>query len=139
MLLQDKVAVVYGGAGSIGSALARAFAGEGATVHLTGRDQAAVDVVAEKIRRGGLTAEAAQVDALDEQAVDEHLGTSSTPRAASTSRSTPSASPTADILGLPLVELDAAQFALPLADVHDVVLPHGPARGPADDPRTGRG
>jgi 3-oxoacyl-[acyl-carrier protein] reductase len=32
MLLEDKVAVVYGGGGAIGSAVARAFAGEGARV-----------------------------------------------------------------------------------------------------------
>jgi NAD(P)-dependent dehydrogenase (short-subunit alcohol dehydrogenase family) len=40
MLLQDKVAVVYGAGGEIGGAVARAFAGEGARVFLTGRLQA---------------------------------------------------------------------------------------------------
>ena len=40
MLLQDKVAVVYGAAGEIGGAVARAFAGEGARVFLTGHLQA---------------------------------------------------------------------------------------------------
>ena len=37
MMLKDKVAVIYGAGGAIGSAVARAFAGEGATLFLTGR------------------------------------------------------------------------------------------------------
>jgi 3-oxoacyl-[acyl-carrier protein] reductase len=37
MRLQDKHAVVYGAAGSMGGAVARAFAREGATVFLAGR------------------------------------------------------------------------------------------------------
>ena len=36
MLLENKNAVVYGGGGTIGGAVARAFAREGATVHLAG-------------------------------------------------------------------------------------------------------
>ncbi len=72
MLLEDKVAIVYGGGGSIGGAAARAFAREGATVHLAGRTLATLDVVAQDIRAAGGTAEAAEVDALDEAAVDSH-------------------------------------------------------------------
>ena len=37
MLLEGRTAVVYGGAGSVGGAVARAFAGEGARVFLAGR------------------------------------------------------------------------------------------------------
>jgi 3-oxoacyl-[acyl-carrier protein] reductase len=37
MLLRDKNAVVYGGGGAIGSAVARGFAPEGARVSLAGR------------------------------------------------------------------------------------------------------
>jgi NAD(P)-dependent dehydrogenase (short-subunit alcohol dehydrogenase family) len=37
MLLEHKVAVIYGGGGPIGGAVARAFAGEGARVFLIGR------------------------------------------------------------------------------------------------------
>ena len=72
MLLEGRHAVVYGGAGSIGSAVAAAFAREGARVHLAGRTQATLDVVAEQIRADGGAAETAIVDALDEQAVDRH-------------------------------------------------------------------
>jgi 3-oxoacyl-[acyl-carrier protein] reductase len=37
MLLQNKNAVIYGGGGAIGAAVARAFAREGAKVFLAGR------------------------------------------------------------------------------------------------------
>jgi NAD(P)-dependent dehydrogenase (short-subunit alcohol dehydrogenase family) len=70
MLLKDKVAVIYGAGGAIGGATARAFAEEGARVFLTGRHLASVEAVAKEI---GVSAEAAEVDALDEQAVDSHL------------------------------------------------------------------
>jgi NAD(P)-dependent dehydrogenase (short-subunit alcohol dehydrogenase family) len=72
VLLEDKNAVIYGGAGTIGGAVARAFAREGATVHLAGRTLASLEEVAEEIRAAGGIAETAQVDALDEKAVDEH-------------------------------------------------------------------
>jgi 3-oxoacyl-[acyl-carrier protein] reductase len=72
VLLEDKNAVIYGGGGSIGGAVARAFAHEGARVFLAGRTAAKLDAVAEEIRSAGGVAETAQVDALDEKAVDEH-------------------------------------------------------------------
>ena len=46
MLLEDKNAIVYGGGGSVGGAVTRAFAREGAKVFLAGRTQATVEVVA---------------------------------------------------------------------------------------------
>jgi 3-oxoacyl-[acyl-carrier protein] reductase len=72
MLLENKNAVIYGAGGSIGSAVARAFAREGARVHLAGRTIESLEQVAEEIRSAGGVAEMAQVDALDETAVDEH-------------------------------------------------------------------
>jgi NAD(P)-dependent dehydrogenase (short-subunit alcohol dehydrogenase family) len=72
MLLENKNAVIYGGGGAIGSAVARAFAGEGARVFLAGRTLATLEAVAEEIRSAGGVAETAEVDALDETAVDEH-------------------------------------------------------------------
>ena len=72
MLLEGKNAVIYGGAGSIGGAVARAFAKEGARVFLAGRTLETLDEVAERIRGDGGRVETAQVDALDEQAVDGH-------------------------------------------------------------------
>ena len=72
MLLEGKSAVIYGGAGSIGGAVARAFAREGAQVFLAGRSRATLETVAEAIRGAGGVAETAEVDALDEAAVDRH-------------------------------------------------------------------
>jgi 3-oxoacyl-[acyl-carrier protein] reductase len=72
VLLEDKNAVIYGGGGSIGGAVARAFGREGARVFLAGRTQAKLDAVAEDIRGAGGAAETAEVDALDEKSVDAH-------------------------------------------------------------------
>jgi 3-oxoacyl-[acyl-carrier protein] reductase len=72
VLLEGKNAVVYGGGGSIGGAVARAFAREGARVFLAGRTRAKLEQVAEEVRSAGGVAETAQVDALDEQSVDAH-------------------------------------------------------------------
>ena len=70
MLLEHKKAVVYGAAGAIGGAVARTFAHEGADLFLAGRTKAKVESVAEEISAAGGVAEAAEVDALDEDAVD---------------------------------------------------------------------
>ena len=71
MLLENKVALVYGAGGSIGGAVARAFAREGANVFLGGRTQASLDKVVTEIRSNGGAAQAATVDALSEQSVDK--------------------------------------------------------------------
>ena len=73
MLLEDKNAIVYGGGGSVGGAVARAFAREGVKVFLAGRTLATIEVVAQEIRSAGGVAETAQVDALDEKAVKKHV------------------------------------------------------------------
>ena len=52
MLLEDRNAVVYGGGGAIGGAVALAFAREGAKVFLAGRTPATLDRVAEEISTG---------------------------------------------------------------------------------------
>jgi NAD(P)-dependent dehydrogenase (short-subunit alcohol dehydrogenase family) len=72
MLLKHKNAVIYGAGGAVGGAVARAFALQGARVFLTGRNLASVDKVARDIVAAGGSAESAQVDALDEQAVEAH-------------------------------------------------------------------
>ena len=72
MLLEGKTAVIYGGGGAIGGAVARAFAREGAAVFLAGRTLERLEEVAKEIRSAGGVAETAQVDALDERSVDEH-------------------------------------------------------------------
>jgi 3-oxoacyl-[acyl-carrier protein] reductase len=72
MLLEDKNAVIYGAGGAIGGAVARAFAREGAKVHLAGRTLGSLEEVAEEIRSAGGMAETARLDAIDEAALDQH-------------------------------------------------------------------
>jgi 3-oxoacyl-[acyl-carrier protein] reductase len=72
VLLEDKNAVIYGGGGAIGGAVARAFAREGARVYVAGRTVATLEEIADQIRTAGGMASVAEVDALDEQAVDAH-------------------------------------------------------------------
>ena len=72
-LLEGKTAVIYGAAGILGRPTAKAFAGEGAEVFLAGRTLETTKAVAREITGSGGLAEAAQVDALDPVAVEEHL------------------------------------------------------------------
>src|SRR3954470_20656225 len=114
MILKNKVAVIYGAGGAIGGAVARAFAGEGAEVFLTGRRLGPVEAVAKEIAAAGGSATAAQVDALDEQAVDRHLQ-SVTEQAGRVDISFNAISvPDGEILGVPLIDLDAERFARPI-------------------------
>jgi NAD(P)-dependent dehydrogenase (short-subunit alcohol dehydrogenase family) len=114
-MLDNKVAVIYGGGGAVGRAVAQAFAREGARLLLAGRNLKPVDAVAREIVAAGGAAEAAEVDALDEQAVDKHL------------QSVIEKAGRLDILfnavgisntklqGVPLVDLAVDQFSLPIA------------------------
>jgi 3-oxoacyl-[acyl-carrier protein] reductase len=72
VLLKDRTAIVHGGSGSVGSAVARAFAREGAVVHLTGRTPSTLEEVAHGIRERGGSAHVAELDALDRDAVARH-------------------------------------------------------------------
>jgi 3-oxoacyl-[acyl-carrier protein] reductase len=72
VLLEGKTAVIYGGGGAIGGAVARAFAREGASVNLAGRTLESLERVAEAIRSAEGAVETTQLDAPDEEAVDEH-------------------------------------------------------------------
>ena len=99
----------------VGGAVARAFAREGATLFLTGRLRAPVEAVAKDIVSAGGSAEAAEVDALDEQAVDTHLQSAiDNAGRVDISFNAVGISGT-KILGIPLVELDVEQFSLPIA------------------------
>lgn len=72
-MLEGKTAIVYGGGGSIGGGIARAFAREGAHVALVGRTRSRLDAVADDVRANGGSADVAVFDALDEAAVDAHV------------------------------------------------------------------
>jgi 3-oxoacyl-[acyl-carrier protein] reductase len=72
VLLEGRNAVIYGAGGAIGGAVARAFAREGASLHLAGRRAEPLEALAGEIRGQGGAAAVATLDALDEQAVDGH-------------------------------------------------------------------
>ena len=72
MLLADRTAIVHGGSGAVGAAVARAFAREGAVVHLTGRTVPPLEDVARRIREDGGAAHVAELDATDRDAVARH-------------------------------------------------------------------
>jgi 3-oxoacyl-[acyl-carrier protein] reductase len=112
MLLDNKNAVIYGAGGAIGGAVARACAREGASVFLAGRTLAPLEAVAENIHAAGGVAETAQVDALDEQAVEKHAdavvektGGIDISFNAITIR---------DVQGIALVEISQEDFAAPI-------------------------
>lgn len=72
MLLENKNAIIYGGAGGVGRGVALTFAREGARVFLAGRTREKLDKVVTEITAAGGAVEAAVVDVLDEKAVEEH-------------------------------------------------------------------
>jgi NAD(P)-dependent dehydrogenase (short-subunit alcohol dehydrogenase family) len=116
MILKNKVAVIYGAGGAIGGAVARAFAAEGATVFPTGRSLESVEPIAKEIAWSGGCVEAAEVDALNERAIDQHLQ-SVVDKAGRVDISFNAIGiPTKTTLGVPLTELDAGEFALPIAE-----------------------
>jgi NAD(P)-dependent dehydrogenase (short-subunit alcohol dehydrogenase family) len=114
MMLKNKVAVIYGAGGAIGGAVARAFAREGAKVFLTGRKRAPVEGVGKDIVAAGGFAEAAEVDALDEQAAYKHLQSVIAKAGRVDISFNAIGIPGTKILGVPLVELDVEQFSLPI-------------------------
>jgi 3-oxoacyl-[acyl-carrier protein] reductase len=73
MMLQNKNAVIYGAGGSLGGAVAKAFAAAGARVFLTGHRAASVQQTADAIAAAGGRADVAIVDGFDEAAVNGHL------------------------------------------------------------------
>ena len=112
--LKNKVAVIYGAGGGIGGAVARAFAREGAKVFLTGHRLAPVEAVAKDIVSAGGIAEAAEVNALDEQAIDTHLqSVMAKAGRIDISFNAMGNSPT-KYLGASLVDMDLKQFSMPI-------------------------
>ena len=113
MLLQGKNAVIYGGGGSVGGAVARAFAREGASVFLAGRTRESLDEVASDIEETGGRVEVAELDALDELAVDGYVG-GVVDRAGSVDVSFNAIS-LQDVQLIPLVEMSREDFMRPIS------------------------
>jgi len=112
MLLENKNAVVYGAAGAVGSAVARAFAREGAHVFLAGRTAATLEALAGEIAAAGGKADFSVVDALDEQSVESFV--SSVAQRAGSIDISFNAIGLEDDQGLPLIEMTQQRFALPV-------------------------
>jgi NAD(P)-dependent dehydrogenase (short-subunit alcohol dehydrogenase family) len=113
MLLQGKTAIIFGAGGAIGGAVAKAFAREGARLFVSGRSLPKVEALAHEIAARGGEASAAQVDALDEAAVEEHV-------ASVVSRSgrvdvAMNAIGFSAVQGVPLSDLAPKDFAYPIA------------------------
>lgn len=113
MLLDGKNAVIYGGGGAIGGAVARAFAREGARVFLLGRTRATLDAVADEIRAAGGLADVDVLDALDGPAVDAHAE-EVVARGGSLDISF-NAIQHGDVQGTPMVEMDVEDYLRPVA------------------------
>jgi 3-oxoacyl-[acyl-carrier protein] reductase len=111
MLLDTKTAIVYGAAGAIGSAVARAYAREGADVHLAGRTRAALEEVAQRIRHDGGAAHVAQVDVLDRAAVAQHADAVAADGGIDICFN---ATSNDDVQGTPLLAMDLEEFLRPV-------------------------
>ncbi len=115
MMLRDKVAVISGAGGDVGGAVARAFAREGARLFLSGRTLRKVEALAADVTSRDGVVEAAQVDALDELAVDRYMG-AVVEKAGTIDISFCAISIAGALTNkAPLLELPAEQFALPIA------------------------
>ena len=112
MLLENKNTVIYGGGGSIGGAVARAFAREGAKVFLAGRTLSKLEAVAEDIRAAGGEAETAEADALDEQSVKKHIA--EVAKKGGRIDVSFNAISWEDVQGTPLIEMALGEFAHPI-------------------------
>ena len=112
MLLDKKTAIIYGAGGAIGSAVARAYAREGADVHLAGRTEATLDTVAQRIQTDGGTAHVARLDVLDRAAVEQHA--SAVADASGSIDVCFNATSNDDVQGTPLLDLRFEDFLRPV-------------------------
>jgi NAD(P)-dependent dehydrogenase (short-subunit alcohol dehydrogenase family) len=115
VLLEKKNAIVYGASGAIGSAVAQAFAAEGARVFLAGRTSDALEMVAEKIRASGGVADVATVDVLDEDAVEAHADAVVRDAGSIDISFNAISLPQTGIQGTRIVDLSSDGFDLPMA------------------------
>jgi 3-oxoacyl-[acyl-carrier protein] reductase len=112
MLLQNKNAIVYGAGGSIGGAVARALAREGAKLFLTGHNLGSLKKVLDDITASGGKAETAAVDALDEKNINTHIN--EVVRKAGTVDISFNAIGIQDVQNIPLVNMDLDDFLRPI-------------------------
>jgi NAD(P)-dependent dehydrogenase (short-subunit alcohol dehydrogenase family) len=114
MLLENKVAVVYGAGGAIGGAVARQFAREGAKVFLTARQRVQLEALAKEIVAAGGVVETAGVDGLDENAVEQHLQSVVDKAGAVDISFNAIGLRNAGLLGVPFEKLELERFVQPI-------------------------
>ena len=114
MQLKNKTAVIYGAGGAIGEAVASAFAHEGARVFLTGKNKDAIQAVAKEIVAKGGFAEAHLVDALNHQAVNDHLKMVVEREGKIDISFNATGIPQTGVQGIPLIELTPEGFMNPI-------------------------
>jgi NAD(P)-dependent dehydrogenase (short-subunit alcohol dehydrogenase family) len=112
MLLQNKNAIIYGAGGSLGGAVARALAKAGAKVFLTGHHPESVKKLADEIIANGGSAEASEVDALNEKAVNDYVN--KLVNKEGTVDISFNAISLKDTQGVPLIDMSLADFVRPV-------------------------
>jgi NAD(P)-dependent dehydrogenase (short-subunit alcohol dehydrogenase family) len=93
---------------------------------LTGPHLAALEALAKDVNSSGGAAEAAEVDALDERAVDTHLQSVIDKAGRLDISFNAVGIPNTRILGVPLAELNVELFSLPIKGT-EFVSPHSPS------------
>lgn len=107
-MLRDKVAIVYGGAGSLGAGVAKAYGEAGARVYLAGRTEATLAKAAAEVGAAGYDV----LDAGDEAAVEAHAA-SVVERAGRIDVSF-NLVPRGDLQGVALTEMSVADYVRPV-------------------------
>lgn len=114
-MLQNKTAVIYGGGGAIGGAVARVFAREGAKVFLTGQSLQPLEKVEKDINSSGGWVRTARVDATNEYAVNKHMRSVFEIESQLDISFNAVGIPQTGIQGTPLLELSPESFTLPIS------------------------
>lgn len=114
MVLHNKNAIIYGAGGSLGSAVAIAFAGAGANVFLTGRNMDSIQRVANKILESGGKAQVDQVDAMNEKEINDHI--KSTKQKAGSVDISFNAIGSDVVMNIPLTDMTAGDYVNPITE-----------------------
>jgi 3-oxoacyl-[acyl-carrier protein] reductase len=112
MMLTNKNAVIFGAGGSMGGAIAKAFANAGAKVFVTDHRLDNIKKLADEINASGGNAEAAMVDAMDEAAINSYVD--KIVQQAGTIDIVFNLIATRSVQNIPLVNMKMADFLLPV-------------------------
>jgi len=127
MLLKNKNAILFAAGGSVGGGIARAMAKEGAKLFLSNSRLEPVRRLADEIVSEGGEAEAATVDALDEDQVKHYV--EEVMKKVGHLDVSMNLIKTQDIQGIPLVELSLQDFVRPVMRVTQSHFITGAAAG----------